>query len=293
MTGENDTTNDAREPVQAAGPAVPPVPQPQSVPQPQPQPSAGQPRRGLPGWAWALIIGGAVVVITVVVLVALAANAILGAVSRADDAASRPVPPPAATATALAPEATGSTEPPGAGDAAGALISLNEQADLGSSVPIWRYPILADWEITTFDQGGINTSQNSALGCVFTSSQNQQPAQDVTATDDLTDSLATFEVLEDRKLLEFPGAELIGDLGTAEFAVAYPGGRASLEFITSRIDYLDQDLNVPYTSEIAARAMPLAESFLYIEVACPTALVDAGQSPFDELREGLEVLVER
>jgi hypothetical protein len=293
MADQNDTADDAPEPVQAAGPAVP---APQPVPGPQPQVPARQPRRGLPGWAWALIIGGAVMVIGVVVLVALAANAILGAVSRADDAATPPVPPPAATATAAAPETTepgASAESPGAVDAAGALISLNEQADLGSSVPIWRYPILADWEITTFDQGGINTSQNSALGCVFTSSQNQQPAQDVTATDDLTDSLATFEVLEDRKLVEFPGAELIGDLGTAEFAVAYPGGQASLEFITSRIDYLDQDLNVPYTSELAARAMPLAESFLYIEVACPTALVDAGQSPFDELRDGLEVLVER
>ena len=38
--------------------------------------------------------------------------------------------------------------------------------------------------------------------------------------------------------------------------------------------------------------MPLSESFMYIEVSCPTALVDAGQSPFEELRGGLEVTTE-
>ena len=38
--------------------------------------------------------------------------------------------------------------------------------------------------------------------------------------------------------------------------------------------------------------MPLSESFMYIEVSCPTALVDAGESPFEELRDGLEVLIE-
>ena len=42
----------------------------------------------------------------------------------------------------------------------------------------------------------------------------------------------------------------------------------------------------------AGRAMPLSESFMYIEVSCPTALVDAGQSPFEELRGGLEVTTE-
>ena len=261
--------------------------------QPQPQP---QRRRGLPGWAWALIAGGAVVFIAVIVVVGLTASAILGAVTRAGDAADQPASPSAPAGTDT-PSTSVPTEPAattnGADDVARGLISLNEHADLGESFPIWRYPILDGWEITVFDQEGINTTENIDLGCTFTSSQNKQPAQDLDATEDLTDSLATFEVLEDRTLDAHPGAELIGELDTTSFAVAYPGGEADLEFISSRIDYLDEALNVRYTSEIAGRAMPLAESFMYIQVTCPTALVDAGQSPFEELRGGLEVLIER
>jgi hypothetical protein len=291
MVDENDTTNDAPAPAPAGGPAVPAA---------QPQPSVRPPRRGLPGWAWALIVGGSVLFLVAVVLLVLAATAILGAVSRAEDAATAPQPP-VATATASTPdpadtltpaEAPTAEAPTGADATPGTLITLDEQADLGSAFPIWRYPIQDGWAITTFDQEGINISENAELGCVFTSSQNKQPAQDVTATDDMTDSLATFEVLETRKLNDHPGAELIGELDTAEFAVAYPGGQGSLEFITSRVDYLDQASKVPSTSQIAGRAMPLAESYMYIEVTCPTALVDAGLSPFDDLRDGLEVLFE-
>jgi hypothetical protein len=281
MADQKDHPNATSAPVQAAGP------------QPQPQP---QRRRGLPGWAWALIAGGAVVFIGVIVILGLAASAILGTVTRVEDTADQPVAPsaPAVTATPSTPVPTESAAAPNSEDeATGNLIALNEHADLGESFPIWRYPILDGWEITVFDQEGINTTENTDLGCTFTSSQNKQPAQDVTATDDLTDSLATFEVLENRALDAHPDAELIGELDTTSFGVVYPGGEGSLEFISSRVDYLDEATNVRYTSEIAGRAMPLAESFMYIEVSCPTALVDAGQSPFEELREGLEVLIER
>lgn len=281
---DNPNENDPRN--------VPSAPAQAAVPQQQ-QP---QRRRGLPGWAWALIAGGAVLFIAVIVILGLAASAILGAVTRVDDAADQPASP-SATADTVTPSTPMPTEsaaaPTGADEATGTLISLNEHADLGETFPIWRYPILDGWEIVVFDQEGINTTQNTELGCTFTSSQNKQPAQDVSATEDLTDSLATFEVLEQRWLDSASDAELIGELDTTSFAVAYPGGQGSLEFISSRIDYLDDATKVRYTSEIAGRAMPLAESFMYIEVSCPTALVDAGQSPFEELRDGLEVLIER
>lgn len=291
MVDQNDDLN------QNANPNAQDEPAPATVPAVQPpQPQQPQRRRGLPGWAWAVITGGAVLCIAVIVILGLAASAILGAVTRVVDAADQPASPsaPADTVTPSTPMPTESAAAPtGADEATGTLISLNEHADLGKTFPIWRYPILDGWEIVVFEQEGINTTQNAELGCTFTSSQNKQPAQDVTATEDLTDSLATFEVLEQRWLDSASDAELIGELDTTSFAVAYPGAQGSLEFISSRIDYLDNATKVRYTSEIAGRAMPLAESFMYIEVSCPTSVVDAGQSPFEELRDGLEVLIER
>lgn len=296
MTEQDNNNNDGNVP-------GPPVPPPAEAPAPPAAPAPGDPaarpvRRGLPGWAWAVIAGGVALFIVVIIVVVLAAGALLGAVGRAGQAGGQPAAPavtapPDASSTQESTTPTEPTESPdGDQPAAGTRIPLDELADLGPSFPVWNYPILDGWEITTFDQNGLNTSQSDELGCVFTSSQNKQPAQDMAATNDMTDTLATFEVLETRALEGKPEAELVGELDTADFAVAYPGGEGSLEFITSRIDYLDPDRNVDYTLELAGRAMPLSESFMYIEVFCPTALVDAGQSPFEELRGGLEVTTE-
>ena len=175
---------------------------------------------------------------------------------------------------------------------AGALITLDEHVDIGSTFPIWGYPIQTGWEIVTFDQAGINQSENAALDCLFTSSQNKQPAYDLDATDDLSDTLATMDILEQAQLDSGPQAALVGELGSTDFGVNLPGAEERIEFLTTRIDYMEPERGVSYTNEIAVRAMPLAESAMYIVVTCPTALVDAGDSPFEELRAGLAVVVE-
>jgi len=38
--------------------------------------------------------------------------------------------------------------------------------------------------------------------------------------------------------------------------------------------------------------MPQVEAFMYLVVSCPTALVEAGDSPFDELVAGSAVIFE-
>jgi len=298
MTDETDNTNNdvPNNDVPNTEPAPPAPPAPGAAGAPVATGIAPTPpRRGLPGWAWALIAGCAVVMIAVIAVVALVVSTIVGTVAREDQGGGQQPAPvtdaasdAASTAEATAP--AGSTGGVPAAD--GVLIGLEDQADLGPTFPIWRYPMPSGWEITTFDQEGINTSENAELGCLFTSSQNKQPAVDPAATDDLTDTLATMEVLENRMLDGTQDAELIGDLDITEITLEFPEGEGSLEFVTSRIDYLDTQLNVPYTTEIAARAMPLAESLMYVVVTCPTALVDAGGSPFDDLREDLAVLVE-
>ncbi|MEC5183222.1 hypothetical protein RCH12_000669 [Cryobacterium sp. MP_3.1] len=176
--------------------------------------------------------------------------------------------------------------------AAGALIPLDEHVDVGSTFPIWGYPMQTGWEILTFDQAGINQSENVELGCLFTSSQNKQPAYDLDATDDLSDTVATMATFEQQQLDAGNQATLVGDRSSTDFGINLPGADERIEFLTTRIDYLEPEMGVSYTNEIAVRAMPLAESAMYIVVTCPTALVDAGQSPFEELRAGLAVIVE-
>ena len=275
LTNELNEPNEPNEPIAAVG-----------SPQPQPQPQP--PRRGgLPGWAWALIGGGALVMIAIMVTVVIVVSSVLGAIGHGQ---AEPVETPAPAASDSAP----ATEAPAAGstltEGEAGIFSLDDQVDLGDTFPVWGYPFQDGWELVLFDQEGVNQSENAELGCLFTSSQNVQPAVDVTATDDLTDTLATVDVLEKRLLASGPEAKLVGELGSTDFGVNLAGAEERLEFLTTRVDYMNPEAGVSYTNEIAVRAMPLAEALMYVVLSCPTSLVDAGNSPFEELRAGLAVV---
>jgi len=251
-------------------------------------------RRGLPKWAWALIAAGAVVLIGMIVLGAVLVNSVVSAVQNPAG-----LPTPAATAPAStdaaspAPSATPapSTSPaPGGTD--GALIGLDEYAELGATPPIWGYPIIDGWEITIFDQAGVNQSLNAELGCQFTSSQNRQPAYDTAATSDRSDTEASTRAIEQQMLGSIDTAEVTGQPGSTDIGVNLADGADRLEFLTTRVDYVNPQVNESYTNEVAVRAMPQVEAFMYLVVSCPTALVEAGDSPFDELVAGSAVIFE-
>lgn len=248
-------------------------------------------RGGLRPWMWLPVAGFAVLSIAGAVGAGLLLGGSVVDQVNAGLAGVPSVPTEAATDIAEPTEApTSSAE--STEIVAGALITLDEHVDIGSTFPIWGYPIQTGWEITTFDQGGINQSKNAALDCMFTSSQNKQPANDLDATDDLSDTLATVDVLEKQILDTGTDAVLVGELGITDFGVNLPGAEERIEFLTTRVDYKNPESGVSYTDEIAVRAMPLAESSMYIVVSCPTALVESGASPFEELRAGLAVVVE-
>lgn len=247
-----------------------------------------QRRSGLRPWMWLPVAGFAALSITGAVVSGVAVGGSVAEQVNADRAGVPAVPTEAATAEpTTAPPSGESTE-----IAAGAVITLDEHVDIGSTFPIWGYPMQTGWEILTFDQGGINQSENSELACLFTSSQNKQPANDLDATDDLSDTLATMDSLERQQLDSGHQAELVGELGSTDFGINVADAAERIEFLTTRIDYMEPELGVSYTNEIAVRAMPLAESAMYIVVTCPTALVESGGSPFEELRAGLAVVVE-
>jgi len=253
-------------------------------------PTTPKPRGGLRPWMWVPVAGLAALVIAG----AVASGSLVGGsvadqvnATRAGLDPSLPTPPatePAAPAPA----------PTSGADLAGqaGILSLDEQVDLGGTFPVWGYPIQDGWGITVFDEQGINQSENGELGCQLTSSQNVQSAYDVSATDDLTDTLATVDALEQQLLSGGNNATLVGELGFTDFGINLSDAAERIEFLTTRIDYVDPEQGVSYTSEIAARAMPLSESFMYIVVRCPTSLVDAGGSPFEQLRAGLAVIID-
>lgn len=244
---------------------------------------------GFRPWMWLPVAGFSALVIAG----AVASGFLVGGsvVDQVNAGRAAAVPAPAGTES---PEPTAApADPADASElVAGALITLDQQVDVGATFPIWGYPMQTGWEILTFDEGGINRSKNVELGCLFTSSQNRQPAYDLDATDDLSDTLASIEALEQQQLESANQATLVGELGSTDFGINLPGAGERIEFLTTRIDYMEPDLGVSYTNEVAVRAMPLAESSMYIVVTCPTALVDAGGSPFEELRAGLAVIVE-
>ena len=287
MTAANGS-NENHDSAGAAGPTGPTGPT-GAAPEPATPMTVPAARRGgLRPWMWLSVAGLAVLSITGAVVSGIVLGGSVVDQVNAGRAGVPSVPTEAATDFAEPTEAPTSS----AEIVAGALITLDEHVDIGSTFPIWGYPIQTGWEITTFDQGGINQSKNAALDCMFTSSQNKQPAYDLDATDDLSDTLATVDVLEKQILDTGTDALLVGELGITDFGVNLPGAEERIEFLTTRVDYTNPESGVSYTDEIAVRAMPLAESSMYIVVSCPTALVESGASPFEELRAGLAVVVE-
>lgn len=245
---------------------------------------------GLRPWMWLPVAGfSALVIAGAVGSGFLVGGSVADQVNAARTGQYVPLPTPSATEFAEPTPA-----PTSGSDLAGqaGTLSLDEQVDLGGTFPVWGYPIQDGWGITVFDEQGINQSENSELGCQLTSSQNVQSAYNVGATDDLTDTLATVDALEQQLLSAGNNATLVGELGYTDFGINVSDSVERIEFLTTRIDYLDPDQGVSYTSEIAARAMPLSESFMYVVVRCPTSLVDAGGSPFEELRAGLAVIID-
>lgn len=290
-TGNPANTEYTGNPVYAPNPAGA---GPAGAGSPPPKP----PRRGgLPGWAWALIGGGALLLIAIIVVIVIVVNSVLGAVtasSRTDD--STAVPAPVATETAPADDSAGASATPttkpteAAGSGAGTVTGLDVQADLGA--PFWSFPILDGWEIGVFDQEGVNQATNAELGCLFTTSQNRQSPVNADATDDRTDTVETLEFLTQQMVNSVDEAEVVGELGSTEVAIGMRDSAEALEFATSRVEYINPDDGGPYVNEIAMRAMPLSEAYLYLVVSCPAEVVDAGNSPFEEMLGEAAVIFE-
>ena len=297
-------------PVEPAAPTTPYEPAAPAVPLPPASVDAGTPgapagppagppapprRMGLPGWAWALIIGAAVVMIGVIVVVVIVVNSVLGAVSGNNPAAApTAVPtsdaPASAPATEAASTATPTAQPTKAAQAgSGTAISLDEHVELGT--PFWSFPIEDGWVMREPGQAGVQQADNAELGCLFTTNQLTMPPFDTEATSDRNDTESGLQSLEQQMLAAADPSDVVPGVDSVDIAVSVAGGSESIEFAASRVEYADAE-GVAYTNDFAARAMPEAEAFLFYNVSCPTAVIDSGDGPFEQLTERLAVVFE-
>lgn len=247
---------------------------------------------GLPAWSWA--------VLAVALVVGVAGSAALGA--GLGSAAGRDVretlDDPARTGPggsddepteALPP--TPSRSPDSGSGVDGDLVRLDEHVDLGGGAPaIWSVPIPSGWDALTFDEGGVNSFSDPATGCSFTSSQNQQPAADTSATGDRADTEATQALIEHGFTQSTAGATVRGLDAVVVDAATTSGAAQRVEMLTSRFDYPLPATGEAWTNRLAVRAMPEMSAMVYLVVNCPTTVADSADDPWQGIVDQVELL---
>lgn len=230
------------------------------------------PKKGLPGWALALIIGGGVLLIGVIVVAVLVFSLIANSVKNQAD------PEPEST-----PVATEEASPdPGLKNES---IPLSGSADFGGP-PIWGAPYLSGWDIKILDQEGINSFENLTLGCTFTTSQNIQDV-DRSSSSDEASSRSLMDVLKNEIFKRSPDSvEAAEDI--VDLSIGASGSSSTIEFLSSRLDFTAS--SGEFTSVIFARSMPHSGSYMYTHLECTRAAIDGADSPLQTLTDQLAVV---
>ncbi|QYH35300.1 hypothetical protein [Salinibacterium sp. M195] len=266
-------------PAPAGRPAetVPPASTGQPMPPVQP-PAVAAAKSGMPGWAWALIIGGGVVLIGMVIAVVIIVVIISGALNRGDcslpGSCGQGLPPVTSEEPADEP-ADGSAE----------RITLDGNADFGGA-PVWGVPVDPAWEVLVFDQDGINSFRDPESGCYIVTSQRQTAVSNPADGDIAASEAAMQEEIAALMSITSTIEEL--DSGTLDIAVATQSSGISIEFLTSaQLQTVSAgDMRV---SEILVRGMPSSGSIMSTLVLCSANTYETGESPFSDIASQLTV----
>ncbi|QAV70287.1 hypothetical protein ESZ53_07425 [Salinibacterium sp. UTAS2018] len=232
-------------------------------------------KSGLPGWAWALIIAGALFVIGIIVTVVIVAVVIVGVANKEDCSL------PGSCGQGLPPISAEEPAEPASGD----RITLDGNANFGEP-PVWGVPLDADWEIKVFDEDGINSFGDPTTGCNIVTSQ-RQTAVSTPAGGDLAASQAAMQEELDALMLNGVSMQEL-DSGVVDIAVASESSGVSIEFLTTA-QYQESSEGTSRVSELLVRGMPASGSIMAALVLCETSVYEAGESPFNDLVSGLAV----
>lgn len=262
---------------------------------PSAPPAPTRPRRapgGLPLWSW--------VALAVALVVGVAGSAVLGAglgvaagreVRSGHDGPAGPRDEPT-RALPSSPAPTPSASPgaptaPGSAD----VVSLDDHVDLGGAQPaVWAVPLPGGWTTEILDQGGVNRFVDPETRCSFTSSQNQQPRADSSATGDRSDTEATQALIEQGFTSSTPGSTVRPLESVVVGAATSSGDPRAVELLTSRFDYPLPETDEAWTNRLAVRAMPEMSAMVYLVVNCPTTVADSTDDPWAGLVERAQLL---
>lgn len=233
------------------------------------------PKKGLPGWALALIIGGGVLLIGVIVVAVLIFTMVANAAKELADIGQD------VTSTSPAEEPTGPSDSGTNIDS----IPLSGAADFGGP-PIWGAPYLSGWDIKVFDQEGINSFENLTLGCTFTTSQNVQEVDRASSSDE-TSTRSLMDVLKNEIFKRSPDAVEAAE-SIVDLSIGVSGSSSTIEFSSLRLDFTAS--SGEYTSVIFARSMPQSGSYMYTHLECTRAAIDGADSPLQALTDQLAVV---
>ena len=244
-------------------------------------------------WIW--FAGGfSLLLIIVLIVVAVVRN-------NAPEAEPVATPSAAPTATATAePEAstapTATPLPTSTPSEAGTIgdengyIALDTFADFETGSPaLWASPTPSGWEVTVVDQDGLNQISNTALSCMYTTSQSYQDPIDASATSDQSDTAAMLVTIEEAFASQTMESTTT-PLDNVDIAWGLPGAASKMEFVSSRVDYTRADTGEAYSTVFVVRATPQIGGLLYASVNCPSATFGSATDPTQALLDGSSII---
>lgn len=154
----------------------------------------------------------------------------------------------------------------------GVLALSDDQGVPGT--PYWGVNKLAGWEMTVFDQQGVNQLKNASTGCQLTSYQaklKDKPTSDAEGSKNLT---SNYLLAVKRK------AASTKDLGTSTLVIGRGFNRDlanGVEFALGAMDYVGTD-KIERRSVVASRAFTRQGNALQLILTCKPAALSSGDA---------------
>lgn len=239
------------------------------------------PRRGLPRWAWALIVAGGIVFIGIAAAFVVSASLVFGASPAADCDGTRCN----SEGTAITKGKSTQSPTPLAGGVE--RIPLTTLAVFDGQ-PVWAWQMTPDWKHITFDDDGVNVWQHDETGCSLITSQTVASQMAESPTDSVPSEEMVDGVIE-AFAEKGPEASVL-DVGTIDIVYSTSRGETAIEFATGTVA-LTLPTGEHQVAEVIARSMPDSGTSLVATMTCDPAVHAAAAEPYGQLRTIFAVII--
>ncbi|MBH0116474.1 hypothetical protein I6E52_06400 [Salinibacterium sp. NG253] len=240
-------------------------------------------RRGLPGWAWALIIGLPLLLLGAVwvglVLVGLFFSAASTSAGCDDGYCDWGAP--------VEPTSTSSDSPLDAADPTNSVPLAGNAVFDGQ--PVWSLTLEPTWQELDLDLIGLTVFHDDATGCELIASQSVAAPN----TENAGDAVLSADLLsQEIKALTAGNSEaLVLNAGAAtDIPIGGAGSGSTIDFASATISQRNA-ADVAMSTEIVARSMPDSDVALVAMLTCETATIPTFGEKFDFFSTALAVAV--